>query len=107
MHLLLVAVQAVRLWECSWAAQLRERVATLPIASEGVADSKSAAAVEALSPLTNISLLQAFVLAVICGERRHVLQQCVTSDDVICHFATIRIRFEPTLREARRLQQEV
>jgi hypothetical protein len=74
--------QAVRLWECSWASQC------LP------------------TPNT-VGLLQAFVLAVICGERRHVLQQCTASDDVICHFATLHIRFEAALREARRLQQEL
>lgn len=96
------AKQAIRLWECSWATQYLQGV---PRVSEGPADRTTSPAVE---PPRSFSLLQAFfVLAVIIGERRHMLLHCVSGDDVTCHFATIRIRFGPTLHEARRLHGEL
>lgn len=109
------AVQAVRLWEGSWADQClmaRQAAATTGGSEPSARDITAATAAAPQQPpaphtAPAVGLLQAFVLAVICGERRHVLQQCAASDDVICHFATIRIRFEPMLREARRLQQQL
>jgi hypothetical protein len=94
-------MQAVRLWECSWATQCLQEV---PGVSERAADKTTSPAVE---PQRSFSLLQTFMLVAIVGERRHLLQQCVSGDDVICHFATIRIRFGPTLQEARRLHDEL
>lgn len=102
------APQAVRLWECSWATQcLEESAAAMPGVAEGTANRTASSAVDAMSYKRTTSLLQAFVLAVIVGERRHVLQHCVSGDDVICHFATIRIRFGAVLNDARRLLEEL
>lgn len=103
----------MRLWECGWADQrlFESQLAAASAAQHAVQHGPAAGSAvppppgPPSSPPT--SLLLAFVLAVICGERRHVLQQCAAADDVICHFATISISFESTLREARRLQQQL
>lgn len=110
--------QAVRLWECSWADQSLQDSLASPAggAATSIASQNGAASAAFTAAARTAqggsaaralpSLLLCFVLAVICSERRAVFQQCISGDEVFCHFASLQIDFGRTLDEARRLQQE-
>lgn len=53
------------------------------------------------------ALLQCFVAAVVCSQRRAILDDCDGADAVFCLFGTQQLDFEPLMEEAQALRRRL
>lgn len=92
--------QTLTLWEMMWAdGKLRESKANR-IQSEDGTETEPA-------PPGEVNLLHYFIAAVVCSQRRRVLDECHSGDDVLQLFQNLRIEFSRVMRKARHLTESL